>query len=84
MGILTKPVTRVVVIVYLAMAVGIVWRWAGLSSWADGLDIATAGEQFTTWVEPLGAAATNTTDRKGRMRLGMRRRVIRPLSVAPE
>lgn len=50
---LAKTSTRVILIVYLAIAVGIVWRWLGRSPWANGLDIASAGEQYTTWVEPL-------------------------------
>lgn len=53
MSSLTKISTRVVLVVYLAIAVGIIWRWLGMSSWAAGLDIASAGEQYTTWVEPL-------------------------------
>lgn len=52
-----KAVTRAITVLLLAVAVGIGWQWVGKSGWAAGLDVASAGEQFTTWIEPFAMLA---------------------------
>lgn len=44
---------RVLVVLLAAVVVGLVWKWIGGSTWAQGVDALTAGEQFTTFTEPL-------------------------------
>lgn len=46
-------IRRIVVVLIFAVAVTLAWAWIARTPWADTVDVLTAGEQFTHWVEPL-------------------------------
>jgi hypothetical protein len=46
-------VRRAVQILLLAVLVGLLWRWIGQTTWASLVDVGSAGEQFTSPIEPL-------------------------------
>ena len=48
-----KTVTRAITVILVAIAVGIGWQRVGTTRWAAHLDVASAGEQFTMWLEPV-------------------------------
>lgn len=46
-------VRRVVIVLIFGVAVTMAWAWIARSPWATTVDVLTAGEQFTNWVEPF-------------------------------
>ena len=48
-----KTARRILTVLLAAVFVGLVWRGVGGSTWEQGVDALIAGEQFTTFTEPL-------------------------------
>ena len=46
-------VRRVVIVLIFGVAVTMAWAWIARTPWAATVDVLTAGEQFTDWVEPF-------------------------------
>lgn len=46
-------IRRVVIVLILGVAVTMAWAWIARTPWAATVDVLTAGEQFTDWVEPF-------------------------------
>ena len=44
---------RVVIVLVFAVAVTLAWAWIARTPWAGTVNVLTAGEQFTHWVEPF-------------------------------
>jgi hypothetical protein len=44
---------RVAVVLVFAVGVTLAWAWIARTPWAGSVDVLTAGEQFTDWVEPF-------------------------------
>lgn len=48
---------RVVIVLIFGVAVTMAWAWIARTPWAATVDVLTAGEQFTNWVEPFRMVA---------------------------
>jgi len=46
-------IRRVVIVLIFGVAVTMAWAWVARTPWAATVDVLTAGEQFTDWVEPF-------------------------------
>jgi len=46
-------IRRVVIVLIFGVAVTMAWAWIARTPWAATVDVLTAGEQFTDWVEPF-------------------------------
>lgn len=44
---------RIVIVLIFGVAVTMAWAWIARTPWATTVDVLTAGEQFTNWVEPF-------------------------------
>lgn len=46
-------IRRVTIVLLFGVAVTMAWAWIARTPWAASVDVLTAGEQFTDWVEPF-------------------------------